>query len=271
MQKVGSVTDTADQNGEFTNGNVAQGVVPTVLLAEIFNTWQRELVNVVEGSGMTLDPNDYGQILKAINKSVGGGRLLSVKAFSSSGMYTPTLGTKSVRVKVWGGGAGGQGMAASDTVATSGAAGAYAESFFALGAMNAISITVGSGGSSVGAGSSAYGGSGGTSSFGGMIICTGGSTTIAGTFGGVASGGNVFNINGQGGQGGRYIPAISQLVGGFGGCAYSSYSALPHISIAGDNGGYPGGGGAVGSYAGSSEMYASGAGANGFVIVEEYT
>ncbi len=68
MQKVGTVTETADSNGEFTNGNVAQGIPPTILKAEIFNTWQRELINIVISSGLTLDPNDDGQVLKAINE-----------------------------------------------------------------------------------------------------------------------------------------------------------------------------------------------------------
>ncbi|HFD2059298.1 TPA: hypothetical protein ACF2D8_000099 [Serratia marcescens] len=78
MRKVSAVTDTADINGEFTEGNVAQGVPPTILKADIFNTWQRELVNIVTSSGMDLDPNDDGQILKAINK------LLSVAAAVTS-------------------------------------------------------------------------------------------------------------------------------------------------------------------------------------------
>ncbi|MGO4743091.1 gp53-like domain-containing protein [Serratia quinivorans] len=69
MQKVGSVTETADQNSEFTNGNVAQGVPPTILEAAIFNTWQREMCNVVEGSGIALEPTDDGQLLKAIKKT----------------------------------------------------------------------------------------------------------------------------------------------------------------------------------------------------------
>lgn len=44
MRKISSVTDTADSNGEFTQGNVANGVPPTILVADIFNTWQREMV-----------------------------------------------------------------------------------------------------------------------------------------------------------------------------------------------------------------------------------
>jgi hypothetical protein len=54
MRKVGSTTDTADANGEYTNGNVANGISPTIINAEMLNTFQRELVNVVEGSGMHL-------------------------------------------------------------------------------------------------------------------------------------------------------------------------------------------------------------------------
>ncbi|UNK26207.1 hypothetical protein MNO11_15280 [Serratia plymuthica] len=69
MQKIGSVTETADQKSEFTNGNVAQGVPPTILESAIFNTWQREMCNVVVGSGITLDPTDDGQMLKAIKKT----------------------------------------------------------------------------------------------------------------------------------------------------------------------------------------------------------
>lgn len=70
MRKVGSTTDTADANGEYTNGNVANGVSPTIINAEMLNTFQRELVNTVEGSGLTLDPNDDGQLLKALDKVI---------------------------------------------------------------------------------------------------------------------------------------------------------------------------------------------------------
>lgn len=53
MRKVGSTTDTADANGEYTNGNVANGISPTIINAEMLNTFQRELVNLVEGLGYT--------------------------------------------------------------------------------------------------------------------------------------------------------------------------------------------------------------------------
>ena len=68
MRKVGSTTDTADANGEYTNGNVANGISPTIINAEMLNTFQRELIGVVEGSGMELNPEDDNQVFKAIKR-----------------------------------------------------------------------------------------------------------------------------------------------------------------------------------------------------------
>ncbi|MBA7745196.1 hypothetical protein HV353_21845 (plasmid) [Enterobacter roggenkampii] len=69
MQKIGDITNTATPEGEFTDGNVSGGVVPTLLLAAIFNTWQRELCNIVTGLGSKLDSKDDGQLLKVLKKS----------------------------------------------------------------------------------------------------------------------------------------------------------------------------------------------------------
>ncbi|WP_392563193.1 hypothetical protein RHO12_12620 (plasmid) [Orbus sturtevantii] len=75
MQKIGSITSSATASGEFTDGVVAAGIEPTILPAAWFNTIQRELVNIIVSSGMTLDPNDDTQIAQAIrgltNSSVG--------------------------------------------------------------------------------------------------------------------------------------------------------------------------------------------------------
>lgn len=71
MQKIGNITTTATPEGEFTNGVVAGGIVPTNLDAAWFNTVQRELVNAVEGAELTLDPNNDGQLLAAIKSIVG--------------------------------------------------------------------------------------------------------------------------------------------------------------------------------------------------------
>lgn len=66
MRKVNTVTNTANSNGEFTDGNAAAGIKPTELLAGWFNTVQRELVAVVEDAGEDLDPDDDEQISKIL-------------------------------------------------------------------------------------------------------------------------------------------------------------------------------------------------------------
>ncbi|HIF6281723.1 TPA: tail fiber protein, partial [Raoultella ornithinolytica] len=53
-------------DGLFTNGKVASGIAPTRLVAEWFNAIQTELVNVVEGFGVTLNPDDSTQILQIL-------------------------------------------------------------------------------------------------------------------------------------------------------------------------------------------------------------
>lgn len=261
MRKISSVTDTADINGEFTEGNVAQGVSPTILKADIFNTWQRELVNVVEGSGMTLDPNDDGQIFKAINKSFGSGRILNTQTFLSSGNYIPPPGVKRLYVRIWGAGGSGANTSLANTGVASGGGAGYAEGWLDAPAV-ATAVTVGVGGTPVPANTSANGVAGGSSSFM-TISCSGGpGGTVSGAVvpGGMAAGGSVINIRGQGVQGG-----ISSGLGGVGGASFGSFGGLPHNSIAGDDGGFPGGGGA-----GGSNVTASGRGANGYVIIEEY-
>src|SRR5471030_236725 len=70
MQKIGSITSTADANGEWTNGNVAAGTPPTILDAAWFNTVQRELANAVTGGGLTLDPANDAQLLAAIKNLI---------------------------------------------------------------------------------------------------------------------------------------------------------------------------------------------------------
>ncbi len=66
MQKISSITDTADSSDEFTDGDGASAVESTVLPAAWFNTIQRELVAVVEAAGLTLDPTDDTQLLAAL-------------------------------------------------------------------------------------------------------------------------------------------------------------------------------------------------------------
>lgn len=67
MQKIGDITNTATAEGEFTDGNVAGGVNPTLLPAKWFNTIQRELCNLLTKNGVDLDPDDDEQIFNLLN------------------------------------------------------------------------------------------------------------------------------------------------------------------------------------------------------------
>lgn len=66
MQKISSSTTTANGSGEFTQGQPGSGVDATMITVAWLNAIQRELVNLVVGSGQTLTPNDDGQVLKAV-------------------------------------------------------------------------------------------------------------------------------------------------------------------------------------------------------------
>ncbi|AJJ70737.1 hypothetical protein [Yersinia pseudotuberculosis] len=74
MQKIGDIPNTrADSNGEFTDGNVAAGVPPTILPAEWFNTIQRELMSILSAADIEADSEEFDQISQAILKLVSSG------------------------------------------------------------------------------------------------------------------------------------------------------------------------------------------------------
>ncbi|WP_050747803.1 hypothetical protein [Sodalis glossinidius] len=76
-------------------------------------------------------------------------------------------------------------------------------------------------------------------------------------------------VFGQSGQGGTYASGL--LINGNGGASFGGYNALPHVSTSGDDGSFPGGGGAMGAYVDENTHYASGKGGDGLIIVEEYS
>ena len=180
MQKIGNITLTADANGEWTNGNVAAGSVPTLLDAAWLNTIQRELISVIAAAGLALDPSNDAQLLAALKVGIGPGRLLGVKVFTTSGIYTPTPGTASVIVELLGGGGAGGGIptaAGAGTAGGGGGGGGYGRKRITSG-FNGVTVTIGSGGTGV---LNNVGGNGATSSFGALM------TALGGTGGGVGS------------------------------------------------------------------------------------
>lgn len=206
------------------------------------------------------------------------GRMLAApKIFTSSGIYTPTPGAKSIFVEVQGaGGAGGNATNGTGTATSSGSgggAGGYASSWLDIVPASA-SVVVGAGGSG--------GGAGGNSSFNATIMATGGSAGASnvvnggnsysgharGGLGGTSSGGT---INGSGGAG---FPAlITQGIpsGGNGGASHFSGNTLS-AGAAGGQGldGLLGSGGSGGAQVIGGGGYGGGKGGDGIVIVWEY-
>lgn len=68
MQKIGSSTNTADANGEFTEGDPQTQIPCTWVTAAWLNTLQRELVHLCEEAGIAIDPHDDTQIYQAIQE-----------------------------------------------------------------------------------------------------------------------------------------------------------------------------------------------------------
>lgn len=87
--------DATAVNGEFTDGDpLAVPPIPRTVLRSIWtNMIQRELINVVEGAGLTLDKNQFDQVFQAIKAMINaptnetapvGSLLIMAKQFISS-------------------------------------------------------------------------------------------------------------------------------------------------------------------------------------------
>jgi len=167
----------AGKNG-FTGGNPQTGELPTALDADFFDSVQEEIANVIESAGLFLDKSKNSQLLAAIKALVSSGRLLAVKTILTSTNYTPSPGTKFLRIKaVAGGGASGSEPATSTGnggMSQGGYYGQYIDVLIPVSSFTApVSIVIGSGGAPSSAGQNA-GGTGGATSFGGIFNLPGG-------------------------------------------------------------------------------------------------
>ncbi|HCO7555931.1 TPA: tail fiber protein [Escherichia coli] len=201
------------------------------------------------------------------------GRLVNTQVFTSSGTYTPTLGTKRIRVTITGGGGGGGGCKAYSSSETFfGAGGGAGGTIISImtPTQNSYPVTIGAGGA--GGVSATNGTSGGNSVFA-SLIAPGGS-------GGGKSG--VSNTNG--GNGGVPSTGDIRITGGHGGDGQSG-----NIGVSGEGGtSYWGGGGRAGAGGGvigkaygsggggaydagySGTSMTGGKGASGICIIEEF-
>ncbi|MEY0015222.1 hypothetical protein AB7W42_10210 [Providencia rettgeri] len=84
MKKIGDITNTADKNGEFTDGNVAAGTPPTQLMGAWFNSVQREILNVLTKAGVPQSATKEDQLAEAIST------LINRADYQPSGSYLTT-------------------------------------------------------------------------------------------------------------------------------------------------------------------------------------
>ncbi|ELZ5324361.1 tail fiber protein [Escherichia coli] len=174
------------------------------------------------------------------------GRWLNTRVFTSSGTYTPTPGTKRIRVTITGGGGGGGGCKATSNNETFfGAGGGAGGTIISImtPTQNSYPVTIGAGGA--GGVSATNGTSGGNSVFASLIAPGG------------AGGGKVGVTNTNGGNGGVPSTGDIRITGGNGGDGQSG-----NISVSGEGGtSHWGGGGRAGAGGGvSGKAYGSGGG-----------
>ena len=190
-----------------------------------------------------------------------------VQSFSSSGTFFVPSGVGQLEVEVWGAGAGSY-ASVSGLPSGGGAGGGYARKrITGVSPGQAISVTIGAGGTG-GTTSGIAAGSGGTSSFGPFVSATGGSLNYLATVSqpqngatpsGVGIGGDV-NFGGSAGQAG----IMNQ--GGMGGAA--PFGGSQNSGTVGNPGIFPGGGAAgAGTGSAGTTPYNGAAGAAGFVVV----
>ncbi|EMF4353464.1 hypothetical protein AAEZ94_001388 [Providencia rettgeri] len=85
MKKIGDITNTADKNGEFTDGNVAAGTPPTQLMGAWFNSVQREILNVLAKAGIPQSATKEDQLAEAIIQIISNGKYAST-AYVDNGL-----------------------------------------------------------------------------------------------------------------------------------------------------------------------------------------
>ncbi len=292
----------AGKNG-FTRGNPQTGTPATDLDDDYFDMLQEELCSVVEASGASLEKGRHDQLLTALralllsrknpfsdiksdgtvktafeNLGLGDtsgyvGRWVNTRVFTSSGTYTPTPGTKRIRVTITGGGGGGGGCKAISNNETffgaGGGAGGTVITTLIL-TKDSYPVTIGAGGA--GGVSATNGLKGGDSSFGSVIAPGGegggksGVTNTNGGNGGVPSTGGINIIGGNGGDGQSGNIGVS----GEGGTSYwgGGGRAGAGGGVNGKAYGSGGGGAYDAGYSGTSMT--GGKGAAGICIIEEF-
>lgn len=268
---------TASPQGAFKNRTSPTAEDGSYFEADWANDWDGFFARILNVAGVTpngtVDDGTSSQLYTALMTATPG-RLLNVRTLTSSAIYTPTAGTKAIKVTLTGGGGGGGGCQAATTSATfSGAGGGAGGTVIAwiTSPASSYSVTIGAGGAG-GVGANA-GSNGGNSVFGALTAGGGGggqkvsTTSTPGGVSGTASGGlvNIRGGDGNDGQIGAYF------VTGSGGSSLWGGGGRP--GAGGGNVGKAFGSGGGGAYdtALTNTSYTGGAGAAGILVVEEYS
>lgn len=225
----------------------------------------------------------------------GGGGIIQVDVYTSSGTWTKPAGCTAVEVWVVGGGGGGGGADGTSSnksgAGGGGGGGGTAYKYITSSLGSTETVTVGAGGAG-GSSTGGNGSSGGTSSFGSHCTATGGiygtgcgsggdsvATAYNGGYGGAGSSGT-YNLDGQDGQFGWTLAVGSTAgltVGGAGGNSSLGGGSKNQAVVAtgqsggGFDGGNYGGGGGGAVCIQQSTGIGGGDGAGGIVIVKSYS
>lgn len=225
-----------------------------------------KVTHLVDG----VDPDDAA----TVGQLLAGRRLRGAPILiTSSGTYTPDAEVKAIWVEVLGAGAGGGGENSNDRVASGGGSGAYAAKFIID--PNTETVTIGAAGAG-GVSAGGMGQDGGNSSFGSGVVAEGGkgggSASANGTLGGaggIATGGDINIVGGQGHSGG---PVQFSPFSGAGADAPKGFGQGAPAGLRGSGGlssiGYGSGGG--GGHRSTTTSREGGAGTDGLVVIWEF-
>ncbi len=205
-------------------------------------------------------------VWRLVSLNVQDGTLLNVQTFTSSGIYTPTVGAEYIIVEATGGGGGSGGIPSSVggiSVSGGGAPGTYGRGRYA-GPVSTV-VTIGAGGAGGAAGAN-VGNPGTTTSFGALLTCPGGTGSGIGQFSSTTQ--FVAGATGSVGTTSGANITTSYDVGGTisGSSASQTATGARTASVLGIYGAGAAGAGAAGGGAASGI-----AGQNGIIIVYEYS
>lgn len=274
------IVTTGNLSGVAKSAIINKGMRQSSILAAVLAQL------IVDNTGQNAVDDGTTTTLLANLKTAISGRFTGTQVFTASGTYTPTVGTKRIRVTVVGAGGGAGGSAAvavgQGACGVSGGGGGFAIGILTSG-FSGVSVVVGTGGT--GATGNNAGSAGGASSFltlsgggggGGPGSASVGVPTATGSAGGgVGAGGSIINGIGTASNCGVIVSTTAVVAGLSGTSLFAGGRSNATITtqVNGAPGGAAGAGGAGGvggGPAGGSAAATGGNGANGIVIIEEF-